>query len=130
MDLDHFKRVNDTFGHATGDRVLRSFADLVRSNVRRYDVFVRRGGEEFVLIMPTADMEEARSVAERIRCSVEASPVPVDGHEVRYTVSIGIASWTPGEDAETLERRADEALYGAKRSGRNRVTRSERPRPA
>jgi diguanylate cyclase (GGDEF)-like protein len=54
----------------------------------------------------------------------------VDGHEVRYTVSIGIASWTPGEDAETLERRADEALYGAKRSGRNRVTRSERPRPA
>jgi diguanylate cyclase (GGDEF)-like protein len=122
MDLDHFKQVNDNWGHPAGDRVLRVFADLVRDNVRRYDVFVRRGGEEFVLIMPTADQDEAQAVAERIRQQTERSEVPIEGQDpIRYTVSIGVASWNPDESAHSLDRRADHAMYQAKRAGRNQV---------
>lgn len=122
MDLDHFKRVNDRHGHPAGDRVLRAFADLVRATTRRRDVLVRRGGEEFVLVMPSAGRRETLAVAQRIRRTTAATPFEVaPGAIVRQTVSIGVATWNRREDAEAFEARADAALYEAKRAGRNRV---------
>jgi diguanylate cyclase (GGDEF)-like protein len=122
MDLDHFKRVNDEHGHPVGDEVLRGFADRVRAEVRGADVLIRRGGEEFLLLMPSTTEEVAGTVAERIRVRVAQAPiVTASGTPVRITVSIGVASWIPGEDALALEARADAALYVAKQAGRDRV---------
>jgi len=122
MDLDHFKRVNDEHGHAVGDAVLRRFADAVRACVRAVDVIVRRGGEEFVLIMPGTDEAQARIVAERVRRRLASGPLYVrDGLLLSQTVSIGIAGWDGRETPESLEERADLAMYEAKRRGRNRV---------
>lgn len=122
MDLDHFKSVNDKFGHAVGDFVLRTFADRVRRVVRRVDVLVRRGGEEFVLVMPSTGPTQAHATANRIQRTLSADELDVDGGlRIRQTVSIGIATWDGRESPEQLERRADEAMYEAKRLGRNRV---------
>jgi diguanylate cyclase (GGDEF)-like protein len=122
MDLDHFKQVNDTHGHAAGDRVLREFADRVRALVRRPDVLVRRGGEEFVLIMPHTTEPQARIVAERIRQHLESRPLHgADDLEIPQTVSIGVATWNGRDSAQELDQRADAAMYEAKRAGRNRV---------
>ncbi len=121
MDLDHFKSVNDAHGHAVGDVVLRTFADRVRSSVRRLDVLVRRGGEEFVLLMPGTSSPEAKVIAERIQEALAAASVVTDAGPVRQTVSTGLATWDGSESAEALERRADLAMYEAKRRGRNRV---------
>lgn len=122
MDLDHFKSVNDRFGHAVGDSVLRSFADRVRKAVRRVDVLVRRGGEEFVLIMPATGATQAHATATRIQQTLRADEIEVEsGHRIRQTVSIGVATWDMRETPEQLERRADEAMYEAKRLGRDRV---------
>lgn len=122
MDLDYFKRVNDTLGHDAGDEVLRTFTDRVRAEVRRHDVLVRRGGEEFVLIMPETTSSEALLVAERVRARVGGSPIELAGgtKSTEITVSIGIACWG-GEAADALEQRADAAMYRAKRAGRNQV---------
>ncbi len=121
-DLDHFKRVNDEHGHAAGDEVLRGFVDRVRECVRRPDVLIRRGGEEFVLILPQAGPEQAYRAAERIRECLADSPVSGgEGITVKQTVSIGVATWDGTEDAAHLEHRADQAMYEAKRLGRNRV---------
>jgi diguanylate cyclase (GGDEF)-like protein len=122
LDLDHFKRVNDEHGHAVGDAVLSAFADLVRGCVRSVDVLVRRGGEEFVLILPRTGVSAARAVAERIRRKLGAEPLqPRAGVLLTQTVSIGVASWDREEDAEALEERADRAMYEAKSRGRDRV---------
>jgi len=127
MDLDHFKRVNDQHGHATGDRVLRRFADCVRKAVRPVDVLVRRGGEEFVLIMPGTAMAQAAAVGERIRHLLADDALVIEGSDtkpsvtLRHTVSIGVATWEPPESAQDLENRADRAMYEAKRLGRDRV---------
>ncbi len=122
MDLDHFKHVNDRHGHAVGDRVLRAFADTVRACVRAVDVMVRRGGEEFVLIMPATADRQALWVAQRLRQQLEREPLAAgDGLCLRQTVSIGVATWDRRESAEALEERADRAMYEAKRCGRNRV---------
>jgi len=121
MDLDHFKRVNDTYGHAAGDEVLRVFAKRVRDNVRQLDVFIRRGGEEFVLLMPGCDRERATDAAERIRQALSAEPIPLAGGDHVQRVSIGVAEWDREESPASLEARADEALYAAKRAGRDRV---------
>jgi diguanylate cyclase (GGDEF)-like protein len=122
MDIDHFKRINDEHGHPVGDAVLRAFADRVRSLVRASDVLVRRGGEEFVLVMPRTTERCALIAAERIRTQVAASPFVM--HErvpVRATVSIGVASWDGRETGESLDARADSVLYEAKQLGRNRT---------
>jgi diguanylate cyclase (GGDEF)-like protein len=125
MDLDHFKRVNDGYGHAAGDDLLRRFADRVESMVRRPDILVRRGGDEFVLIMPFTHSEQALIVAERIRRSLDQERVGLaDGTDVHQTVSIGVATWDGRETAESLEERADRAMYEGKRLGRNRVVHS------
>ncbi len=127
LDLDHFKRVNDRHGHLVGDLVLQRFTDRVRLNVRRIDVLVRRGGEEFVLLMPSTSAREARTSAERIQQTVAAEPLDADGTRVPQTVSIGVATWDGIESPESLERRADHAMYEAKRAGRNRVVVAEPP---
>lgn len=122
MDLDHFKSVNDHHGHAVGDVVLRMFADRVRKAVRRVDVLIRRGGEEFVLIMPATGATQAHATGQRIQQTLHVEPFDAEGGvRIRQTVSIGVATWDKRETPEHLERRADEAMYEAKRLGRNRV---------
>ncbi len=122
MDLDHFKSVNDRYGHAVGDAALAAFADIVRSSVRSFDLLIRRGGEEFELVMPGTNAEDGRTVAERIRQRLCAEPLRFANEvALRQTVSIGLATWDGAEDAERLDRRADLAMYAAKAGGRNRV---------
>lgn len=123
LDIDHFKAVNDTHGHAAGDLVLQSFADTVRRNVRDTDVLARWGGEEFVLLLCDTPAADAVDLMERLRQAVQAMQVPVpQGDEpITVTVSIGLARHAPADPlAGTLER-ADQALYAAKAGGRNRV---------
>ena len=124
IDIDHFKKVNDSFGHQVGDEVLREFAIRLASNVRAIDLPVRYGGEEFVVVMPDTLLEDARRIAERIRLHVAGSPFRVLGGEelLSVTISIGVAASLSGEDTpQALLRRADEAMYEAKSAGRNRV---------
>jgi two-component system cell cycle response regulator len=122
LDIDHFKSVNDSHGHAVGDVVLRMFADRVRKAVRRVDVLVRRGGEEFVLIMPATGATQAHATGHRIQQTLHAEPFEAEGSlRIRQTVSIGVATWDKRETPDQLERRADDAMYEAKRLGRNRV---------
>ncbi len=128
LDLDHFKVVNDKHGHEVGDTVLRLFADRVRSIVRRVDVFIRRGGEEFLLVMPATALEQARNTAERIRRNLSDAELDVGGGKrLRQTVSIGAACWDFKESPEALQRRADVAMYAAKEQGRDRVVSSAPP---
>jgi two-component system cell cycle response regulator len=126
FDIDHFKAVNDTYGHDAGDDVLRDFADRLRAGVRGIDLVARYGGEEFVLVMPETEAGFAASVAERLRSDVERVAFRTrSGAVIPVTVSIGLAEWQGVTDsAESLMRRADQALYSAKRSGRNRVVAS------
>ena len=122
IDADHFKRVNDTHGHAVGDAVLRTIATIMQDQVRELDLVARFGGEEFVIVLPSTDAIGARACAERIRQSIEAARVPLpDGGTVRVTVSVGVAQATRQLGTiELLLQCADGALYEAKRSGRNR----------
>lgn len=129
MDLDHFKSVNDEHGHAVGDQVLCRFVDAVRGCVRSMDLIVRRGGEEFELVMPDTGAVDGFRVAERIRERLAADPLVVrDDLVVRQTVSIGLATWDGQESPEELDQRADEAMYEAKRRGRNRTVIASMPR--
>jgi two-component system cell cycle response regulator len=125
FDIDHFKTVNDTYGHDAGDDVLREFSDRLRRGVRGIDLVSRYGGEEFLLVMPETDGAFAATVAERLRCDVEAVPFETRASTFPVTVSIGLAEWQgPSDSAESLIKRADQALYAAKRAGRNRVVAS------
>ncbi|WP_321949626.1 diguanylate cyclase [Paraburkholderia sp. J10-1] len=123
LDLDHFKRVNDTWGHAAGDRVLEGIADRINGALRNHDMPARVGGEEFAVILQGATPEQARGVAERIRLAVAEAPIVLgDGRAVSITTSIGISMYQYGEpDLTAAQARADAALYSAKRSGRNQV---------
>jgi two-component system cell cycle response regulator len=124
LDIDHFKKINDSFGHDVGDEVLREFAVRLASNVRAIDLPCRYGGEEFVAIMPDTSLEDAERIAERIRRYIGGSPFRVaQGSELlTVTISIGVAIMTEEADTpEALLKRADEALYEAKAAGRNRV---------
>ncbi len=122
-DMDHFKMVNDTYGHDAGDAVLRQLADRIRSAVRGADIPCRYGGEEFVVIMPDTDLDAAGIVAERIRTRVAAEPFRLpDGRMLERTISVGLGALQSKVDTpETLLKRADAGLYEAKQSGRNRV---------
>ena len=122
LDLDHFKRINDSSGHAAGDAMLKHFAALMRDELRKIDTVARVGGEEFAIILPGADAEEAKIFAERLRQKVAASPLVLNEQRLAITVSIGIAVMKAGDaDVDAVLVRADEALYRAKRNGRNRV---------
>jgi diguanylate cyclase (GGDEF)-like protein len=120
-DVDHFKRVNDTYGHAAGDEVLRRLAEVLRSGVRTGDVPARYGGEEFVVVLPRADRQGAGVVAERLRSTLEATEIDLGTTTLRVTASFGVAIAAPEDTPESLFARADAALYRAKGEGRNRV---------
>lgn len=122
VDVDHFKTVNDTRGHAAGDGALVALSDRVRSVLRPGDEFARLGGEEFAIVLPGASDAEAIAVAERLREAVEADPMQVSGDEVPLTVSIGVVQGgTAGEGLDSWLKEADSRLYRAKEAGRNRV---------
>jgi diguanylate cyclase (GGDEF)-like protein len=124
LDLDHFKKVNDTFGHAVGDAVLKQVSRRLSIPLRRYDAVGRYGGEEFLAVLPQCDLEQAAEIAERVRVAVAATPVETSAGDIGVTVSIGAASTK--EDPASIDeliQRADTALYKAKRLGRNRVMR-------
>ena len=121
LDIDHFKRVNDSHGHATGDRALQAFAGIVRASVRDTDVLARWGGEEFVLLLSDTQMDDARDLLERVRQAVAAMEIPHAEGVLRMTVSAGLALHLPGDMVEQTLERADQALYTAKSLGRNRV---------
>ncbi|HCY62931.1 MAG TPA: hypothetical protein DHV59_08915 [Oxalobacteraceae bacterium] len=122
FDLDYFKRINDNYGHAAGDAVLRQVAALVRDQLRKTDSAGRVGGEEFAILLPESDLAGALAFAERLRQSVEQTPLPFDGREIRVTTSIGVAAMDAADAcAEAALARADMALYRAKEDGRNRV---------
>ena len=127
IDLDHFKRVNDTYGHAAGDEVLRTVARRMLRNVRGFDTAARFGGEEFVVAMPDTPLDIAYSVADRIRTKVAEEPVALpDGRQISVTLSAGVAvSSNPGESVADLIERADKALYMAKHDGRDRAVRAD-----
>ncbi len=123
FDVDHFKKVNDTYGHPAGDAVLVALAEAIRNMIRNEDVFARYGGEEFALILRGIDRVGANTVGERLREKVEALRVKTEGGELRVTVSVGCSSFADLEEKtpESLVSTADKRLYAAKRSGRNRV---------
>ncbi len=121
LDADHFKNINDTYGHPTGDDVLREISARCRKTLRANDILGRYGGEEFVIVFPETNVEEAGAVAERMRAAVAANPIQVGGHALDVTVSIGVSAYAPGHNVERLVERADAALYTAKQDGRNRV---------
>jgi diguanylate cyclase (GGDEF)-like protein len=120
IDVDHFKAVNDTHGHACGDEVLAAVAAALRGHLRAEDQLGRLGGEEFLALLPEAGAHAAAATAEKLRAEVAATEVPFDGEQLSVTVSVGWAAWE-GEAPEELLRRADEALYAAKDGGRDRV---------
>jgi diguanylate cyclase (GGDEF)-like protein len=122
LDLDHFKKINDEFGHVAGDSVLRHVATEIRPRLRQQDIFARLGGEEFAVLLPEVSGEGAATTAEKIRRLVEAAAIVFEAKTIPVTVSIGVATLTTDHGSGTdLYKTADEALYDAKRGGRNRV---------
>ncbi len=123
MDLDDFKRVNDTFGHQAGDQILVSFCQRVNTILRRTDIFARYGGEEFAILLPQTKPCGVEKLAEKIRAHLENDPFEIDGQFVTVTVSCGIAGYKRGvtDTVDAIIREADQALYAAKQSGKNRV---------
>ena len=120
-DLDNFKIVNDTHGHQVGDDVLCDVAGRMQGAVRSFDTVGRYGGEEFLIIMDNANADTAYEIAERVRYRVASAPVKTRSTEVKMTVSVGLAELRPGDNVDSLVKRADEALYKAKHRGRNQV---------
>ncbi len=127
LDIDFFKRFNDTYGHACGDVVLQMVASVVQQNTRNQDMAARYGGEEFVIMLCDTNAQTAVKIAERIRTSIENLDILYDGQHLNLTISVGVAEYRPGADqnARALVDRADKALYVSKQSGRNKVSLSE-----
>ena len=121
LDIDHFKRVNDSHGHSAGDEVLKAVAASIKSQLRNVDMVFRFGGEEFLILLSNTPREAAAMVGERLRFAAQAQEYLADGQMIDLTVSLGCSTLLPGESAESLLRRADSALYVAKREGRNRL---------
>ena len=128
VDIDHFKKVNDTYGHLIGDEALRHIGLMLRRNLRGTDLCARFGGEEMIVLMPGTDIHQARLTAERLRENIAAAALKLpDGRTLSMTISGGIAQWQPGIAIDTLIRASDEALYRAKQSGRNQIAQSGAP---
>ena len=126
VDIDFFKKVNDTHGHAAGDEVLRKVASIIKEHLRESDIPARYGGEEFAILLPYTHIDEAKIVGERLRKSVEETPITinqetVEEKQINVTISMGIAEFNSTETGESLFERADKALYDAKKDGRNQV---------
>ncbi len=131
-DLDHFKSVNDTYGHFAGDAVLREFSRRMQASIRAYDAIGRYGGEEFLVILPGCDEGATLRQAERMRAALDAEPMIINDEQHLVTCSFGATTWCPGEpaSADALIRVADDALYSAKHQGRNRVVTAAESRAA
>ncbi len=121
FDLDRFKRLNDSLGHAAGDRAIRRFGDILRSAIRSSDLACRYGGEEFAILFPETDAESARSIAERIRQAIAGERLEFESRAFRITASAGVVEASGASDREELMHRSDKALYAAKTAGKNRV---------
>ncbi len=121
LDLDHFKRINDNYGHLAGDKVLKIIASVLRKRLRGADFIARFGGEEFVLLLPATPPAVGAKLLETLRAAIEACPFHFKGERVTITISMGLASFKPGEHSDLVLKRADQALYRAKNAGRNRV---------
>ena len=124
FDIDHFKAVNDTYGHQTGDQVLKAVAKSVKDVLREGDTLMRYGGEEFLAVLPGAGETDVRALGERVRRVVESTVVAYDAKEIKVTISLGAVSFPSVNvtDLEDLIRQADASMYDAKKSGRNRLT--------
>jgi diguanylate cyclase (GGDEF)-like protein len=120
-DIDHFKEINDTYGHEAGDRVLKDIAALLADALRMPDKVGRYGGEEFLIVLPHTGLVPGRKIVERIRASVSKTNFDLGAKKARLTISIGVTQFKPGEDLEQLMSQADKALYDAKKGGRNLV---------
>ncbi|WP_447776955.1 GGDEF domain-containing protein [Pseudomonas chlororaphis] len=121
LDIDHFKRINDSHGHSAGDEVLKAVAAAIKAQLRNVDMVFRFGGEEFLILLSNTGRDAAAMVGERLRQAAQAKDYWADGKLIELTVSLGCSTLLPGESAESLLRRADSALYVAKREGRNRL---------
>ncbi|MCB1877189.1 MAG: GGDEF domain-containing protein [Chromatiales bacterium] len=121
LDVDHFKQINDRYGHACGDLALRTVAQVTTGQIRGSDQLFRYGGEEFLLLLSNTAQGGAKHVAERIRIALQDANIPWEGRNLHLTASFGVASLRAGDDSTALFKRADEALYRAKRAGRNQV---------
>ncbi|MHC8321533.1 GGDEF domain-containing protein [Pseudomonas sp. GB2N2] len=121
LDIDHFKNINDSHGHSAGDDVLKAVAASIKSQLRNVDMVFRYGGEEFLILLSNTGREAAALVGERLRFAAQANDFTADGKPIELTVSLGCSTLLPGESVESLVRRADSALYVAKREGRNRL---------
>jgi diguanylate cyclase len=121
LDLDHFKRINDNYGHLAGDKVLKIIATVLRKRLRGTDFIARFGGEEFVLLLPSTVPAAGMKLLEHLRASIEACPFHFKGERVTITISMGLTGFKPGEHSDLVLKRADQALYRAKNAGRNRV---------
>ncbi len=122
LDIDNFKNVNDSYGHNAGDDVLKAVTTAIKNQLRNVDMVFRFGGEEFLILLSNTTRETAALVGERLRVAAQAQDYQADGNAIELTVSLGCSTLLPGESAESLLRRADSALYVAKREGRNRLT--------
>jgi two-component system, cell cycle response regulator len=123
LDIDYFKAINDSHGHDAGDDVLREFSFRIKKSIRGIDLACRYGGEEFVVVMPETDLTVATMVAERLRRRIATEPFPIQegARKLEVTISVGISALSKNDTAATILKRADAALYRAKRDGRNRV---------
>lgn len=122
LDIDHFKRINDNYGHSTGDDVIQVITKICKSNLRSYDKMARVGGEEFCVLLPNTDKDQAYAVAEKLREAVFNTPVATNDEDVTMTISIGVSEVKNTDtDSNAILKRADKLMYKAKRSGRNRV---------
>lgn len=121
FDIDDFKKINDTYGHLAGDKVIAYVSNIIRKNIRESDFFCRWGGEEFLLLLPECDANAAMAISEKIRSLVENARVQFDESSIAFTISAGVASYREEDDCNSLVRRADEGLYIVKQSGKNKV---------
>jgi diguanylate cyclase (GGDEF)-like protein len=124
FDIDYFKKINDTYGHLSGDLVLKAISDRAAAMIRKTDLLARYGGEEFVVVMPQTETQGAATIAERLREAIEGMEIAIDGQTVKITVSVGVVTYVPQFDKLSIEEfidKADKALYDAKSSGRNKV---------
>jgi diguanylate cyclase (GGDEF)-like protein len=119
FDIDHFKQINDTYGHLAGDYVLKQLATVIKGKIRREDILARYGGEEFAIVLPEIDGNNALQFAEKIRRLVEKAPFKFEDTKIAVTVSVGVATCSDNDDAASLIKRTDEKLYEAKGAGRN-----------
>jgi diguanylate cyclase (GGDEF)-like protein len=125
IDIDHFKKFNDTYGHQQGDTVLRSVAEVLNDSIRKPDIAARYGGEEFAIILPETDLKGALVLAERIRQFIEELEVKIDNQVLKVTISLGITSYDPAKGMKKKEEiieSADKALYNSKNTGRNKLS--------